>query len=76
MITAEELIDHDDKSPVPYEYCKEIMLQFAAEAIKADRINLFKHVRLTEFAQEFLQEGASDAIDEDSIINAPMIELK
>ena len=35
--TAEELIDHDTKACVPYEHCKDLMVQFAKLHLKAQK---------------------------------------
>lgn len=50
------------------------MIEFAKLHVEAQRDDILKKVSLTDFAQEFLQEGASDAIDEESIINAYPLE--
>ena len=39
------------------------------EAIRQTLVLVAKEVRLTEFAQEFLQEGADDAISKNSIFD-------
>lgn len=57
------------------EAAKDIVEQtksFIQEAIKADRINLLKHVKTTY--QEYRGEINTEVVD-DSIINAPNIEL-
>ena len=86
MKAAEEMcrIEYDDNRPaniflerqVDMKWAIFMMKKYAKEAIKADRENVAKHAALTDFACEFLQEGASNAIDKNSIINAPEIELK
>lgn len=81
MITAREKIKQCSNSMFVKEESELVdrlvyaLHEYTKEAIKEDRINLLNHISLTEFAQEFLQEGASDAIDEESIINAPNIKL-
>lgn len=52
----------------------EAMIEFAKLHAEAQRDAILKKVSLTDFAQEFLQEEASDAIDKDSIINAYPLE--
>lgn len=71
--TTEELINSTNLTFDDWEVIKELMLEFAKEAIKADRLNLLKH------AEVYFDEGTNLEnvhIDKDSIINAPMIELK
>ena len=53
---------------------QEYAIEFAKLHAEAQRDDILKKVSLTDFAQEFLQEGASDAIDEESIINAYPLE--
>lgn len=48
----------------------EIVNKLIKMHVKAALQEASKKVRLTDFASEFLQEGASDAIDKDSIIKA------
>ncbi len=52
------------------EQLKEIMIEFAKLHCKAQLKAILEKVQLTEFAYEFLQEGANDAINKDSILNA------
>lgn len=44
--------------------------KFAKLHVKASLEASNQQVKLNDFAHEFLQEGASDAIDKDSILNA------
>jgi hypothetical protein len=51
--------------------------QFAKLHVEAALKSASEKVELTDFAQEFLQEGADDAIDKDSILNAyPLDNIK
>jgi len=49
---------------------KMAMIEFAQEHAKAQVEAIINNVSLTDFASEFLQEGASEAIDKDSILTA------
>ena len=71
--TAEEFIVIYNSKP----QTDSLLVAFAKLHVKAQRDDILKKVSLTDFAQEFLQEGASDAIDEESIINAyPLDNIK
>ena len=59
---SEYLIDKED--------FKEAMIEFVKLHVKAALKIASEKVTLTDFAYEFLQEGADDAIDKDSILNA------
>jgi hypothetical protein len=50
------------------------MVEFAKLHVNAALLEASKKVTLTDFATEFLQEGASDAIDKESILNAYPLE--
>lgn len=53
------------------------MIEFAKLHVEAALKSASKKVELTDFAYEFLQEGAYDAIDKDSILNAyPLDNIK
>lgn len=53
------------------------MEEFAKAHVKAALAEASKKVQLTDFASEFLQEGAYDAIDKESILNAyPLSNIK
>ncbi len=68
---------------------EKLLLDYAREAIKADRENVVKHAKIrlrklgvvsytierTDFASHDLKDGLSASVDKDSIINAPEIEL-
>ena len=49
---------------------EETMVEFAKLHVEAALQAAAKKAELTEFAYEFLQEGASEAIDKDSILNS------
>jgi hypothetical protein len=63
-----EELNENDPSLVPYllEKINARTKHYVTEALKVAS----EKASLTEFATEFLQEGASDAIDKDSILNA------
>ena len=42
ILTAEEIIDHDTETPIPYEHCKEIMIQFARVHVEATINAIYK----------------------------------
>ena len=75
MITAEEINFEEGKRKLPggiypgMAYDKQInaMKSYAKEAIKADRLNLLNYIKLKGLYHK--------SLDEDSILNAPMIEL-
>lgn len=50
------------------------MVEFAKLHVKEALDEASKKVTLTEFATEFLQEGASDAIDKQSILDSYPLE--
>jgi len=55
----------------------ELAVAFAVAHCEAQAYAISEKITLTEFAQEFLQEGADDAIDKNSIINAyPLTNIK
>ncbi len=51
------------------EYAKHLK-SFAEIHVKAALLEASQKASLTDFAYEFLQEGASDAIDKESILNS------
>jgi hypothetical protein len=51
-----------------------LMIEFAKIHVEACKKEISEKAELTDFAYEFLQEGASDAIDKDSILNAYPLE--
>ena len=55
---------------------EQLMIEYAREAIKADRENVAKHAK-TEFMSTWNQPftGIQPEIDKNSILNAPQIEL-
>lgn len=55
---------------------KEKTKLFIQEAIKADRINLLEHVTATLYRSENDERLDDAVVDEDSLLNAPNIELK
>lgn len=55
---------------VTFEDAIEAMLEYANLHREAALKAASEKVSLTDFAHEFLQEGASEAIDKDSILNA------
>lgn len=55
----------------------EAMVEFARLHVEAALKTASEKVSLTDFAYEFLQEGADDAIDKESILNAyPLDNIK
>lgn len=71
MITAEEFIK-GNKENEPWTGTQEqALIEFAKEAIKADRLNLIPHIEILYYKQD----SSIAYIDEFSIINAPYIEL-
>ena len=53
------------------------MFEFARVHVEAALKAASEKVKLTDFAYEFLQEGAYDAIDKDTILNAyPLDNIK
>lgn len=59
--------------PDPYKFA----IEFAKLHVQAQNKAILEKVRLTDFAEEFLQEGAGNAIDKNSILNAyPLINIK
>jgi len=80
MITAEEYCKkRHNESPNNISWIDfnvMVMKEYAQIAIKADRKNLIKYVKICE--NGFALEGgyvSRQGIDEDSILNAPLIEL-
>ncbi len=66
---SEFLIDKED--------FKEVMIEFVKLHVVAALKSASEKVKLTDFAYEFLQEGAYDAIDKDSILTAyPLDNIK
>lgn len=66
---SEFLIDKED--------FKEVMIEFVKLHVVAALKSASEKVELTDFAYEFLQEGAYDAIDKDSILTAyPLDNIK
>jgi len=71
ILTAEKFIEKKHSS-IPYllEDFVDLMVEFAKlHCIEQARVISVK-AYLTDFACEFLQEGSSEAIDKDSILNA------
>jgi hypothetical protein len=52
-----------------------IMNEYAKLHVKACKKEISEKAKLNDFAYEFLQEAASDAIDKDSILNAYSLDL-
>ena len=86
MKTARSLIKQEDSISYGYNYenktaidskiVKDLMIAYAREAIKADRENVVKHAKL--YDEGFWVEGEcypNYKLDENSILNAPQIEL-
>ena len=78
-MTAEEFLRDEYEYGVDYEiaslsvegnHAVWCMQEFAKLKVKEAIEAISEKVKITEFAQEFLQEGASDAIDKESIVNA------
>jgi hypothetical protein len=78
-MTAEEFLRNEYEYGVDYEiaslsieghHAVWCMQEFAKLKVKEAIEAISEKVELTEFAQEFLQEGASDAIDKESIVTA------
>jgi len=69
MITTTEFLNKGNFNNTP-----DMLIEFAEEAIKADRINLLEHV--TASIQN-TGEGYNDeaVVDKESILNAPNIQL-
>ena len=63
MITAEEFFEQSGTYP-------ELAIKFAKLHVQKALQEASSKVKLTEFAYEFLQEGASEAIDKESILKA------
>ena len=55
-------------------YIKECMIQFAKLHVEAALKEACEKASLTDFAYEFLQEGAADAIDKETILNSYPLE--
>ena len=69
MITAEEYCREHQNNNHP-DMISKLMIEFTKLHVQAALEAVANKVILTEFAVEFLQEGSSDAIDKDSILNA------
>lgn len=69
--TAEDLIDHDTKACVPYEHCKDLMIQFAKLHVKEALKQASEKAKTKEDVAIFA-EGTyvTQKIDKDSILNA------
>lgn len=82
--TTEELFNQIYNIPDGVEWTKdpikvgiEIAKTLSKVHVKAALEAAAEKVRLTDFAQEFLQEGANKAIDKNSILNAyPLNNIK
>lgn len=74
--SAEELwMDKTGNTPNQEEFTA--MIEFAKLHVEAALKEASEKVSLTDFAWEFLQEGAYDAIDKDTILNAyPLNNIK
>ena len=67
----ESMIDQLSKcSGFDYYNIPDLMSQYAKYHVRLALKKVAENVKLTDFANEFLQEGASDAIDKSSILNA------
>ena len=55
-------------------YIKECMIEFAKLHVEAALKEASEKASLTDFAYEFLQEGAPDAIDKETILKAYPLE--
>jgi hypothetical protein len=70
-------ISEQDSVMLKGDRVKAAMIRFAKLHLDAQAKAICDKVSLTDFAQEFLQEGADDAIDKDSILNAyPLTNIK
>lgn len=78
IVSAKEFLENEDYYQLcGNRYVPEALIKFAALHVQAALLNASKQASLTDFAYEFLQEGASDAIDIDSILNAyPLDNIK
>ena len=67
-------IQMSELSGFDFENIPDLMIEFAKYHVKMALESASEKASLTDFANEFLQEGASDAIDKESIINSYSID--
>lgn len=76
-LKEDNMVDYLKDNPEEADDYSEKIIRFAKLHLDAQVKAICDKVSLTDFAQEFLQEGADDAIDKDSILNAyPLTNIK